>query len=115
MHNTEFFAKGRRRTNYLYMHPRDAGRLGLEDLDVARVSSSTGSVCVPVVLTDELMPGVVALPHGWGHQKATGLGIASKTEGVNANLLTADGPESLERLSGMAHQTGIIVEVQRAS
>jgi formate dehydrogenase len=60
------------------------------------------------------MPGVVALPHGWGHQKATGLGIASKTRGVNANLLMADGPESLERLSGMAHQTGLVVEVRRA-
>ena len=114
MHNTEFFTKGRRRTNYLYMHPRDAQRLGLENLELARVSSSTGSVVVPVVKTDELMPGVVALPHGWGHQKATGLGIARKTQGVNANLLTPDGPESLERLSGMAHQTGMIVEVRRA-
>ena len=114
MHNTEFFVKGRRCTNYLYMHPRDAQRLGLEDRELARVSTSTGSVCVPVVRTEELMPGVVALPHGWGHQKATGLGIASKTRGVNANLLMADGPESLERLSGMAHQTGLVVEVRRA-
>jgi hypothetical protein len=113
MHNAEFFVRGRRHTNYLYMHPQDARRLGLEDFDTARVSSSTGSVCVPVVGTDELMPGVVALPHGWGHQKASGLRTASKTEGVNANLLTPDGPGSLERLSGMARQTGIVVEVER--
>jgi anaerobic selenocysteine-containing dehydrogenase len=114
MHNTEFFVKGRRCTNYLYMNAEDAERLGLEESDVARVSSATGSVDVPVVTTDELMPGVVALPHGWGHEKAEGLTIARRTSGVNANLLTADGPENLERLSGMAHQTGIIVEVQRA-
>ena len=80
MHNTAFFVKGRRYTNYLYMHPQDAQRLGLENLDLAQVSSSTGSVCVPVVRTDELMPGVVALPHGWGHEKATGLGIASNDQ-----------------------------------
>jgi anaerobic selenocysteine-containing dehydrogenase len=114
MHNTAAFAKGRRRTNYLYVNDRDARRLGLEDSDVARVSSATGSVRVPVVTTDELMPGVVALPHGWGHQRAEGLGIASQTRGVNANLLAADGPENLERLSGMAHQTGIFVEVRKA-
>jgi anaerobic selenocysteine-containing dehydrogenase len=114
MHNTERFAKGGRCTNYLYMNAEDAGRLGLEESDVARVSSATGSVDVPVVTTDELMRGVVALPHGWGHEKAEGLTIASRTSGVNANLLAADGPENLERLSGMAHQTGIIVEVQRA-
>jgi anaerobic selenocysteine-containing dehydrogenase len=114
MHNTEFFAKGRRRTNYLHMNAQDAKRLGVEDSDVVRVSSVTGSVCVPVVTTNDLMRGVVALTHGWGHEKAEGLGIASRTTGVNANLLTADGPENIERLSGMAHQTGIIVEVRRA-
>jgi anaerobic selenocysteine-containing dehydrogenase len=114
MHNTEFFVKGRRCTNYLYMNAQDAERLGLENSDVAHVSSATGSVDVPVVTTDELMPGVVALPHGWGHEKAAGLTVARRTKGVNANLLTADGPENLERISGMAHQTGIIVEVQRA-
>jgi anaerobic selenocysteine-containing dehydrogenase len=115
MHNTERFLKGTRRTNYLYMNAEDAERLGLESADVARVSSATGSVDVPVVTTEELMRGVVALPHGWGHEKAEGLTIARKTSGVNANLLAADGPENLERLSGMAHQTGIIVEVQRVT
>jgi anaerobic selenocysteine-containing dehydrogenase len=114
MHNSELFVEGRRNTNYLYMHVEDARRLDLEDFEIARVSSSTGSVCVPVVGTEELMPGVVGLPHGWGHQKAAGLGIASRTKGVNANLLTPDGPGSLERLSGMAHQTGIVVEVRKA-
>ena len=60
------------------------------------------------------MPGTVALPHGRGHPHARGLSVASKTAGVNVNLLAADGAEGLERVSGMAHLTGIPVAVRRA-
>ena len=69
---------------------------------------------VPVKLLADLMPGTVALPHGWGHQHARGLSVASKTSGVNVNLLAADGPDRLERVSGMAHLTGIPVDVRPA-
>jgi formate dehydrogenase len=61
------------------------------------------------------MPGTVAVPHGWGHQHARGLSVARKTRGVNVNLLAADGPDRLERVSGMAHLTGIPVEVRPAA
>jgi formate dehydrogenase len=61
------------------------------------------------------MPGTVALPHGWGHQHAAGLSVASRTSGVNVNLLAADGPDRVERISGMAHLTGIPVEVKPAA
>ena len=54
------------------------------------------------------------MPHGWGHQLADGLSIARKTTGVNANLLAADGPDKLERFSGMAHLTGLHVKVSPA-
>ena len=50
---------------------------------------------------DDLMPGTVVLPHGWGHQHATGLSVASRARGVNANLLAADGPTKLEPLSAV--------------
>ena len=90
-------------------------RTGLRDGDVADVTSETATVRVPVRLLEDLMPGTVALPHGWGHQHATGLSVASKGGGVNANLLAADGPTKLERLSGMAHLTGIPVEVRPAA
>jgi len=106
---------GGRDTNYLYMHPDDASRIGLQEGDLADVSSATAMVRVPIRRLDDLMPGTVALPHGWGHQHATGLRVASRTAGVNVNLLAADGPESLERLSGMAHLTGIIVDVRPAA
>jgi hypothetical protein len=57
----------------------------------------------------------VALPHGWGHQKADGLSVASKTLGANANILAPDGPDSIEPISGMAHFNGIPVRVTAAS
>ncbi len=114
MHNLEEFVKGERKTNYLYMHPEDARRAELEDGDLADITSATATVSAPVKITDEMMPRVVALPHGWGHGKADGLKVASQTTGANANLLAADGPEALERFAGMAHLNGIQVEVRRA-
>jgi formate dehydrogenase len=114
-HNIGEFVAGSRRTNHLYVHPDDARRLGLADGDLADVTSRTATVRVPVKLLADLMPGSVALPHGWGHQHATGLSVASRTTGVNVNLLAADGPDELERVSGMANLTGIVVEVAPAA
>lgn len=114
MHNVEAFVKRPRDTNYLYMHPDDAAALGLRDGDLADVSTETGRVRVPVKYSDDMMLGAVALPHGWGHAGADGLSIASATRGVNANALASDGPRAVERLSGMAHLTGIPVEVRPA-
>jgi anaerobic selenocysteine-containing dehydrogenase len=114
-HNDENFVAGSRNSNYLYVHPEDARSRGLADGDLADVSSETGTVRVPVRLLPDLQPGTVALPHGWGHQHAAGLGVACKTSGVNVNLLAADGPDALERVSGMARLTGILVDVERAS
>ncbi len=114
-HNHEHFVSGTLHTNHLYVHPEDAERIGLEDGALADVESATATVRLPVRLLDELLPGTVAMPHGWGHQHARGLSVASKTSGVNVNLLAADGPDSLERVSGMAHLTGIPVEVRPAA
>jgi hypothetical protein len=72
-------------------------------------------VRIPVQWLPDLQPGTVALPHGWGHQAAPGLSVASKTSGVNVNLLAADGPDAVEPVSGMAHLTGILVEVRPAA
>ncbi len=112
-HNIADFV--REPTNYLYMHPEDAQRVGLVDGAMADVSTATGSVRVPIKLLGDLMRGTVALPHGWGHQHAIGLSIANQTRGVNVNILAADGPESLEKVSGMAHLTGFNVEVKPAA
>lgn len=111
MHNHPKFVEGKRSTNYLYMNPEDGDRVGVESGDMVEVRSSVAKVRLPVQLTDELMMGAVALPHGWGHQEADGLSVASKTTGVNVNLLAADGPDALEYFSGMAKLNGIWVEV----
>lgn len=111
-HNFEGFVNGEFQSNYLYMHSKDAEQRGLKSKDMVEVSSATGKVHVPIRILDDLMPGTVALPHGWGHQ-ASHLSVAKKTKGVNVNILAADGADNLEAVSGMAHLTGIIVEVKK--
>jgi anaerobic selenocysteine-containing dehydrogenase len=114
-HNLDRMVAMGRDTNYLYMHPEDAVKLNLADADVVDVKSKTGEVRLPLKVIDELMPGTVALPHGWGHQHAKGLSVAAKTRGVNVNILAADGAENLEPISGMAQLTGIPVEVTKSA
>jgi formate dehydrogenase len=114
-HNALPFVSGRRTTNYLYLHPEDAARIGVGAGELVDVSTSVATVRLPVELLRDLMPGVVALPHGWGHQRARGLSIARKTTGVNVNLLAADGPSALDPVSGMAHLTGFVVDVVPAA
>ncbi len=114
-HNAEEFTGPRFSTNHVYMAPTDAEELGLVDDDLADVSTSTATIRLPVRIDKTLMRRVVALPHGWGHQHAQGLTVASGTTGVNVNLLAADGPDALESLSGMAHLTGFDVDVRLAA
>ena len=111
LHNHPRFVEGKRSTNYLYMNPLDGESAGVESGAMVEVRSSAGTVRLPVQLTDEMMVGAVALPHGWGHQAADGLSVARKTTGANASLLAADGPDALEYFSGMAKLNGIWVEV----
>jgi anaerobic selenocysteine-containing dehydrogenase len=99
----------------LHVHPDDAARLGLADGDQAEVRSRTGSVVAPVEVTDGIMPGVVSIPHGWGHDvDGVQLSVASTIgAGVNSNLL-AD-PMLFDALSGNAVLNGIPVAVAPAS
>ena len=102
-------------TNHLYVHPDDADRIGLDEGAYADVSTEVATVRLPVKRWDELMPGTVALPHGWGHQHATGLSVAAKTRGVNVNLLAASGPDKVDPASGMSQLTGLPVDVTPAA
>ena len=113
-HNLEDFVKHHGHTNRCYLNPDDAAALGVGEGDLVDVSGPAATVRLPASLTDELMPGVVAIPHGWGHQHAKGLGVAGRTHGVNVNLLFADGVEALEPVSGMAHLTAVDVQVRPA-
>jgi anaerobic selenocysteine-containing dehydrogenase len=113
MHNAQVFLGSNRTTNYLYMHPTDADARGIRNGDLVEVRSAHGAVQVPAKITEELMPRAVALPHGWGHEKADGLTVAQRNAGVNVNLLAGDGADHMERLSGMVQFTGIPVEVHK--
>jgi len=109
MHNIEVLVKGKARCT-LQMHPDDAARLGVHDGSVARVSSRVGSVEAAVELTDGIRPGVVSLPHGWGHGvPGTRLRVAAERAGVNSNVLTDH--DALDPLSGTSVLNGIPVEV----
>jgi anaerobic selenocysteine-containing dehydrogenase len=109
-HNYEDFVDGGNHTNYLYVHPEDAMRIGVEDKQLVDVVTETGKVRLPIKLLKDLQVGTVALPHGWGHQ-SSGLNVAKKTKGVNVNILAADGPDKIDPVSGMANLTGFYVEV----
>jgi formate dehydrogenase len=114
-HNTDRMIKGTGNTNYAYLHPTDAADLNLKEGDLADVSTKYGTIRIPVKLSDALMPGAVAIPHGWGHQHAKGMNIANKTKGVNVNILAGTGEESIDPLSGMSRLTAIDIKIEAAS
>jgi anaerobic selenocysteine-containing dehydrogenase len=112
MHNLPVLVKGRPRCT-LQIHPDDAARLGIEVGGSAKVASRTGSVIAPVDVTDAVMPGVVSLPHGWGHDvDGVQTEVARANAGVNSNLLADE--DLFDPLSGNAVLNGIPVEVAPA-
>jgi anaerobic selenocysteine-containing dehydrogenase len=109
MHNLDMLVRGPARCT-LHVHPDDAERLGLDDGGEATVRSAAGEVRAPVEVTDAIMPGVVSIPHGWGHDVGgTRMAVAREHAGVNCNLLT--GTVDIEPLSGNAILNGVPVEV----
>ncbi|MGH7287925.1 MAG: molybdopterin dinucleotide binding domain-containing protein, partial [Myxococcota bacterium] len=87
MHNVPSLVTGRDRCTLL-IHPEDAARAGVADGGRAVVRSKAGELVAPVEVSDEMMPGVVCLPHGWGHDKAGArLSVASRVAGVCNNVI----------------------------
>jgi anaerobic selenocysteine-containing dehydrogenase len=112
MHNVEVLVKGRPRCT-LHVHPDDAERWGVVHGDTATVTGRVGSLAAPVEVTDAVRPGVVSLPHGWGHDgDGVRLGVAGRHAGVNANLVADD--QLVDELSGNAVLNGIPVTVRAA-
>ena len=110
MHNLDVLVKGRPSCT-LHVHPDDARRFGLADGGVARVRSRVGALDIPVEVTDGIMPGVVSIPHGWGHDDpGIGLEVAAAHAGANSNLLADE--VALDPLSGNAVLNGIPVSVE---
>nr|WP_203618103.1 molybdopterin oxidoreductase family protein [Streptomyces bauhiniae] len=109
LHNVPALTGGTNRCT-LHLHPEDAARLGVRDGEPVRIKGAGGEVTAPAEVTDAIRPGVVSLPHGWGHDRpGTRLGHAGREPGVNVNQLL-DGT-LLDPLSGNAVLNGIPVRV----
>ncbi|MEV6236271.1 molybdopterin oxidoreductase family protein [Lentzea sp. NPDC051838] len=109
MHNVPALVKGKPLCTLL-VNPGDASRLGIEDGKTAQVTSRVGKIEVLVEVTDDIAPGVVSMPHGWGHDlPGTQLSVAREHAGVNVNLLTDD--LRIDPLSGTAVLNGTRVQV----
>jgi anaerobic selenocysteine-containing dehydrogenase len=111
LHNVPALMKGRDRCTLL-MHPGDARRRGVATGDIVAVKSSAGEIEVPVDVTDAVKPGVVSMPHGWGHGKSgTRMSVANGSPGANTNVLSP--PTFIDEPSGNGALNGIPVTVAR--
>jgi anaerobic selenocysteine-containing dehydrogenase len=112
MHNSRLLMRGDR-GHHALMHVDDAAELHIGDGDEVQVSSPYGRITVPVTATKDLVAGVIAIPHGWGHKGTGGWQVANRAGGANVNQLMSSAPEHVESLSGMSWLTGVPVRVDK--
>lgn len=113
MHNIDGLVSGKERCT-LQIHPQDATRLQLTAHEQVQVSSESGAVTVPIEITSDIRPGVVSLPHGWGHgAPGTHTTVAASHPGVNINVLSPG--RLVDVASGNAVLNGIPVRVERTA
>ena len=110
MHNSERLVKGKPQCTML-MHPEDAAERALEQGQRAVVKSRTGSIEIPIEISDEMMQGVVCIPHGWGHDRqGIQLEVAQQNAGASINDLTDN--LAIDALCGTAAFNGTPVTVE---
>jgi anaerobic selenocysteine-containing dehydrogenase len=112
MHNFHRLVKGKPR-HQLLMHPQDLQQRQLQDGQRVRIRSRTGMLEVEVLACEDMMPGVVSLPHGFGHgREGVQLQVAQAQAGVSANDLTDE--RLRDAVSGNAALNGVPVQVEAA-
>jgi len=111
MHNSSSLMDGVTRPRCtVLIHPDDAARLGIADGELAAVASAAGVIELPAEVSDEMMAGVVSVPHGWGHhRKGTRLAVAERDPGVSINDITDE--QFIDALTGTAAFSGVPVTV----
>lgn len=110
LHNSQRLVKGKSRCTVM-IHPYDAAALKIEDLQTVRVTSRVGHVDIPAEISENVMQGVVSIPHGFGHNRnGTNWKIAEAHAGVSVNDLTDDA--QIDELSGNAVLNGVPVSIQ---
>lgn len=111
MHNIDTLVKGKDRCT-LQMHSADAATHGLTNGDLVALSSASGEILVPMEIDDDIRPGVVSMPHGWGHSDPqTQLTVARAHAGTNTNVLSPG--HLVDVISGNAVLNGIPVQVRK--
>lgn len=113
--NMPILKRGEHALNPLHMHPDDLAELGLVEGDRAALTNAYGRIEAPVKADPTLRRGVVAMAHGYGHDRSFGLTRAKADPGANVNALMPVGAGSHEPLSNMAHLTGISVQIELGS
>jgi anaerobic selenocysteine-containing dehydrogenase len=109
LHNSHRMVKGKERC-IAFVNPVDAEARHISDGDLVSVKSKVGLIELPVSLSDDMMPGVISIPHGWGHvMEDIRLSVAAEHPGVNVNLLTDE--NFLDVLSGNAALNGVPVSL----
>ncbi|HYW70578.1 MAG TPA: molybdopterin-dependent oxidoreductase [Pyrinomonadaceae bacterium] len=113
LHNSERMVNGKPRCTML-MHPQDAAHRDLKSGQQATVRSRAGALDIPIEISDEIMPGVVSIPHGWGHNRTgTQLAVAEQHAGQSINDLTDN--QAIDALCGTAAFSATPVTVEAAS
>jgi formate dehydrogenase len=114
MHNSATLMKGKARTHSARINPTDAAASGVLDGAGVRIRSAHGVIETVALLTDEVGPGTVAVPHGWGHAGGS-WERANKAGGANVNQLASTRHEDIEKLAGMSLLNGIPVALEPVS
>jgi anaerobic selenocysteine-containing dehydrogenase len=114
MHNAPLLMRGER-AQHARIHVDDAAAANIADGDVVRIESEHGEIEVPVIVTKDIVAGVVAVPHGWGHKGTAGWRLANRAGGANVNKLMSSNPDDIEALAGMARLSGVPIRVERAA
>ena len=109
MHNSPTLMKGNRRQR-ARINPADAAAANLTDGAGVRITSPYGAIETEVQITDDMAPGTVAIPHGWGHRG--GWQLANSSGGANVNELTSNAAADLERLAGMSVLNGVAIRIE---
>lgn len=113
LHNVEILMKGKERCTLL-IHPDDAARVGIGEGDPVEIASASGRLSAPAEISETIRPGLVSLPHGWGHEGAgLRMQVASRHKGVNTNVLTPG--DMMDAPSGNAVLNGIPVTIRPAA
>jgi len=111
MHNSQRLVKGQNRCD-LFVHPQTANEYGINNGEQVHITSAVGALKVTVAITDEIMPNVVSLPHGWGHhRKGMKMSVAQSSPGVSVNDITDH--NFVDELSGNAALNGVPVAIQK--